>query len=68
MNPILVAQLISAVGTVGLPLVQKLMADVNAGRTVTTVTPEDVGEVHRLSQLSAAAIFKAAGVALPPAQ
>ncbi len=66
MNPILLAQLISAVGTIGLPLVQKLMEDINAGRTVTTVTPADLAELDRLSKLTAAQIFARVGVTPPP--
>lgn len=67
MNPILLAQLISTVGTVGLPLVQKIMGDIQAGRTATTVTIEDLAELDRLSKLTAAEIFRRAGVDAPPA-
>jgi hypothetical protein len=65
MNPILLAELIRAVGTIGLPLVMKLKADIDAGRTKTTVTDEDLAELARLSALTAADIFKRAGVEPP---
>lgn len=65
MNPVLLAQLLSTLGTVGLPLIQKLMGDINAGRTATTVTIEDLAELDRLSKLTAAEIFRKAGV-IPP--
>lgn len=65
MNPILLAQLINTVGTVGLPLVQKLMKDIEAGRTQTTVTADDLSELERLAKQSAAEIFKKAGVTPP---
>ncbi len=66
MNPVLLAQLINTVGTIGLPLVQKLMGDIAAGRTQTTVTVEDIAELDRLSKQTAAEIFRKAGVT-PPA-
>lgn len=65
MNPVLLAQLLNTLGTVGLPLVQKLMADIEAGRTQTTVTAEDLAELERLSKLTAADIFRRAGVEQP---
>lgn len=68
MSPVLLAQLISAVGTVGLPLVTKLMGDINAGRAQTTVTVEDLAELSRLSQLTAAEIFARHGVTAPAAR
>ncbi len=67
MNPVLLAQLINTVGTVGLPLVAKLMEDAKAGRTATTVTAEDLLELHRLANQTAADIFANQGVALPSA-
>lgn len=66
MNPVLLAQLIAAVGQVGLPLVEKLLSDIRLGKTETTVTPEDVAEVSRLAHQTAAEIFARSGVALPP--
>ena len=65
MNPVLLAQLINTLGTVGLPLVQKLVADVEAGRTATTVTAADLAELDRLSRLTAAQILATEGVTLP---
>jgi hypothetical protein len=64
-NPILLAQLLSSLGTVGLPLIEKIVADIQAGRTATTVTPADIAELDRLAKQSAAAIFERAGV-MPP--
>lgn len=66
MNPILLAQLLSSLGTVGLPLIQKIMEDINAGRTATTVTPDDLAELDRLAKQSAEDIFARAGVKAPP--
>lgn len=65
MNPVLLAQLINTVGTVGLPLVQKLMADIEAGREKTTVTAADLAELERLSKLTAEEIFRRAGAVAP---
>ncbi len=66
MNPILLAQLLSSLGTVGLPLIGKLVDDIQNGRTATTVTQADLTELSRLSKLTAEDIFRAAGVQ-PPA-
>jgi DNA invertase Pin-like site-specific DNA recombinase len=65
MNPVILAQLLNTLGTVGLPLVQKLMKDIEAGRTQTTVTAEDIAELERLSKQSAADLFKKAGITAP---
>lgn len=67
MNPILLAQLIQTLGSVGLPIITKLLADIEAGKTATTVTSADTAEVTRLNGLTAAAIFQKEGVALPSA-
>lgn len=66
MDPVLLAQLINTVGTVGLPLVAKLMADINGGKTQTTVTPEDLLELKRLADQSAADIYARLGITPPP--
>lgn len=66
MNPNTLSQLIAAVGTVGLPLAAKLLADVNAGKTSTTVTPADLLEIHRLSNLTSAEIYANQGIVPPP--
>jgi hypothetical protein len=66
MDPILLAQLINTVGTVGIPLVLKIKADIEAGRTATSVTDTDLTELHRLAALDSAAVYKNQGVALPP--
>lgn len=62
------AQLINTVGTVGLPLVAKLMSDIKAGKTQTTVTPEDLLELKRLSDQTSADIYAKLGIVPPPAQ
>jgi hypothetical protein len=67
MSPVLLAQLISTLGTVGLPLIARLIEEVKAGKTQTTVTAEDLLELHRLSNLKAADIFAKQGAPLPPA-
>jgi hypothetical protein len=67
MDPILLAQLINTVGTVGLPLVAKLMGDIKAGKTQTTVTPEDLLELKRLADQDAASIYRRLGLTPPPA-
>lgn len=67
MDPILLAQLINTVGTVGLPLIAKLMGDIKAGKTQTTVTPEDLLELKRLADQSAADIYRRLGLTPPPA-
>lgn len=65
MNPLLLAQLINALGTIGIPLILKLKGDIDAGRTATTVTDEDLKELERLSKQTATDIFKQAGVTPP---
>ena len=67
MDPILLATLINTVGTVGLPLVAKLMEDIRAGRSATTVTPEDLLELKRLADQSAEDIYRRLGITPPPA-
>ncbi len=67
MSPVLIAQLISLLGTQGLPLIAKLVADHKAGATQSTVTAEDLLELHRLSQRTATQIFKEQGAELPAA-
>jgi hypothetical protein len=67
MNPLLLAQLINTLGTVGLPIITKLMGDISAGRTQTTVTAEDLAELSRLSSLTGEKIFESMG-AVPPSK
>jgi hypothetical protein len=66
MSPVLLAELIRSVGTIGLPLIAKLMEDIKAGRTQTTVTPEDLLELKRLADQSAIDIYAKLGIAPPP--
>lgn len=67
MNPILLAQILAQLGTVGIPLIAKLMADISAGRTQTTVTVEDLAELARLSNQKAEDIYAKLGITPPPA-
>lgn len=66
MNPILLAELLRQVGTVGIPLILKLKSDIDAKRTATTVTEEDLLELKRLSELTSTEILARHGVVLPP--
>lgn len=60
MNPVLLAQLINSLGTVGIPLIMKIKGDIEAGRIATTVTADDLAELQRLaSQTSADIIARA---------
>lgn len=68
MNPLLLAQLLSTIGTiadVGIPLILKLKQEIEAGKTATAVTDADLTELHRLQSLTAAQIFQREGVQLP---
>ena len=49
-----------------LPLVQKLTADIAAGKGHDAVTAEDTAELIRLANLSGAGIYAKAGVVPPP--
>lgn len=64
MSPLLLAQLLQ-LGTVAIPLIVKLKGDIESGKTATTVTDADLLELKRLSDLTSAQIFAAAGVVLP---
>ncbi|MEY2878212.1 MAG: hypothetical protein RLZZ15_592 [Verrucomicrobiota bacterium] len=65
MPPLVLAQLLGQVATLGLPLIEKLVADFEAGRAATTVTAADLAEVRRLAALTAEAIAQREGVAIP---
>lgn len=67
MNPLLLAELLKAVGTIGIPLIVKLSDDLGAGRTATTVTAADLLELHRLSTQRSADLYARAGLTPPPA-
>lgn len=67
MNPVLIATLLAQYGPSVIPLVQKLIADIAAGRTASTVTAADLDELSRLSGLTAAGLYATAGVTAPPA-
>jgi hypothetical protein len=63
------AALLTAVLTYGpsiIPVVQKLVADIEAGKGNNTVTSEDLAELHRLTSLTAEQIFAGVGVTPPP--
>ena len=49
-----------------LPLLEKLAADIKAGRGETELSPADWAELARLNGLTASSIFAKEGVALPP--
>lgn len=65
MNPAVLVALLQY-GPSVLGIVQKLLADLEQGRTQTTVTAADIGELQRLAGQSAADIFKRAGLTPPP--
>jgi hypothetical protein len=65
-----VASVLQAVLTYGPTVVgvlQKLVADIEAGRANEPVTAADLAELQRLGSQTAADIFARAGVKLPPA-
>lgn len=66
MTPLLLAQLLAQFGTVGIPLIGKLVSDINSGKTATTVTPEDLAELNRLASQSAQDIYMRLGIFPPP--
>lgn len=64
------ASLLTAVLTYGptiLPLISKLVADIEAGRSNKVVTSADLQELLKLSQQSAADIYARLNITLPPA-
>lgn len=67
MPPLLAAQILAQIGTTGLPLLAKLLDDFRAARTVTTITPEDVLELDRLSKQDSDSIYAKLGITPPPA-
>lgn len=66
MNPLLLAELIRQLGTVGIPLILKLMGDIQAGRAATTVTAEDMAELQRLAAQTGEDVYKRLGITPPP--
>lgn len=63
------AALLTAVLTYGpsiIPLVQKLVADIEAGKGNATVTSADLAELARLAAESSSDIYKRLGIAPPP--
>lgn len=64
------AALLTAVLTYGpsiIPICQKLIADIEAGKGQTTVTSADLAELQRLAGLTAESIFASVGIKPPPA-
>lgn len=62
------AALLTAVlqfGPTIVPLVAKLVADIEAGKGAKIVTSADLAELVRLGNLTAADVFKAQGVTFP---
>lgn len=63
------AALLTAVLTYGpsiLPLIQKLVADIEAGKSNTTVSAADIAELVTLSQQTSNDIYARLGIATPP--
>ncbi len=67
MSPILLATLLSQLGTTGIPLIVKLVGDITAGRTQTSVTVDDLNELARLAALTSDEIYRRLGITPPPA-
>ncbi len=66
-----VAMILTAVlqyGPTVVPLIAKLVGDVQAGRGNKEVTPEDIAELVRLSSQSSSDIYAKLGIAPPPAK
>ena len=65
-----IAAVLGLVATYGpsiIPLIQKLVADVEAGKGNQTVTSADLAELAALANQTGADVYKKAGIALPPA-
>lgn len=70
MSPLLLASLLDKALTYGptaIAIVSKIHADISAGRSQTSVTPEDLAELARLSGLNSKEIYARLGISLPPA-
>lgn len=50
-----------------IPLIQKLVVNVQAGKNNENVTPEDWAELTRLASLSSSTIYARLGIAMPVA-
>lgn len=64
------AALLTALLTYGpsiIPLVQKLVADIHAGKANQEVTPEDWAELLALANQTSSSIYARLGIAPPPA-
>lgn len=66
MNPVLLSNLLVQLGTIGLPLIAKLMGDIKSNRNETTVTPEELLELDRLKKQTAEDIYARLGITPPP--
>lgn len=70
MSPVLLASLLNNAliyGPQAVALVAKLTADIQAGRTQTTVTEADLLELARLAGQNSDAIYARLGITPPPA-
>lgn len=64
-----VATLLGLVANYGpsiIPLVQKLVKDIEAGRGNSLVTSADLDELARLAKLDSSTIYAKLGITLPP--
>lgn len=64
------AALLTAILTYGpsvIPLISKLVADIQTGKANKEVTPEDWAELLALSQQTSASIYARLGITPPPA-
>ena len=69
MSTILVSQLLGAIlqyGPTVLPLIQKLVKDIEAGKGGNAVTSADIGELIALSNQTSVDIYKRLGITPPP--
>lgn len=61
-----IAQLVATYGPAVLPLVEKLIADIEAGKGAQVVDSAYIAELNRLASLTAEQIYAKAGVTPPP--
>jgi hypothetical protein len=67
MNPALILTLLAQYGPSILPLLQKLFADIEAGRTASTVTAQDFADLQKLASQTSGDIYLRLGITPPPA-
>lgn len=66
-TPVILLQLVLQYGPTIIPLIQKLVADIQAGKGNTAVSAEDLAELARLSALKGEDIYAKLGITPPPA-